>query len=145
MRVPLRRGTATKSPAAMLVAGAVACPAMLCSACRRSSSFVRELTRTASGCSVPETTLQRDILPVWLSLKVLATVRSVWPAGSQGISVVSVPAVASSGGRDAGLGQSSSISRASRSTPTPLVAEQHRTGNTLAEATPPARLFSSSV
>ena len=68
VRVPLSRGTATKSPAATLVAGAVACPAMLWSACRRSSSLVRELTRTASGCSVPETTLQSDILPVWLSL-----------------------------------------------------------------------------
>ena len=93
---------------------------MLCSACRRSSSRVRELTSTASGCSVPETTLQRDILPVWLSLKVFVTVSTVGPAGSQGISTVSVPAVATSGGREPGVGQSSSISRASRSTPTPL-------------------------
>ena len=68
MRVPLSRGTATKSPAGTLVAGAVACPAMLWSACSRSSSLERELTRRASGCSVPETTLQSDILPVWLSL-----------------------------------------------------------------------------
>ena len=68
VRVPFSRGTATKSPAATLVAGAVACPAMLCSACRRSSSLLRELTSTASGWSVPETTLQRDILPVWPSL-----------------------------------------------------------------------------
>ena len=127
-----------------MVAGAVACPAMLCSACSRSSSRVRGLTRTASGCSVPETTLQSDILPVWPSLKVLVTVSSVGPPGSHGISAVSVPAVARTGGREAGVGHSSSIRRASRSTPTPLAAEQHSTGKTLAEATPPARLFSSS-
>src|SRR5271165_537090 len=118
---------------------------MLWSAWRRSSSLVRELTSTASGWSVPETTLHSDILPVWLSLKVFVTVSKVGPAGSQGISVVSVPAVATVGGREAGEGHSSSISRASRSTPTPLAAEQQRTGNTLAEATPPARLFSSSA
>ena len=81
---------------------------------------------------------------MWPSLKVLVTVSNVGPPGSQGISAVSVPAVASTGGREAGLGHSSSIRRASRSTPTPLAAEQHSTGNTLAEATPPARLFSSS-
>ena len=73
------------------------------------------------------------------------TVRTVGPAGSAGISTVSVPAVAVSGGREAGLGHSSSMRRASRSTPTPLAAEQHSTGKTLAEATPPARLFSSSA
>ena len=66
-------------------------------------------------------------------------------SGRTGISAVSVPAVARTGGREAGLGQSSSIRRASRSTPTPLAAEQHSTGKTLAEATPPARLFSSSA
>ena len=93
VRVPLRRGTATKSPAVTLVAGAVACPAMLCSACSRSSSRVRGLRRTASGCSVPETTLQRDILPVWPSLNVLVTVRTAGPPGSDGTSTVSVPAV----------------------------------------------------
>ena len=144
VRVPLRRGTATKSPATTVVAGAVVRPAMLCSAWSRSSSRVRGLTRTASGCSVPETTLHRDILPVWPSLKVLVTVSSVWPPGSHGTSAVSVPAVARTGGREAGVGQSSSMRRASRSTPTPLAAEQHSTGKTLAEATPPARLFSSS-
>ncbi len=145
MRVPFSRGMATKSPAATVLAGAVARPAMLCSACSRSSSRVRVLMRTVSGCIVPETTLQSDILPVCPSLNVLVTVSTVWAPGSDGISTVSVPAVASSGGRLAGLGHSSSMRRASRSTPTPLAAEQHSTGNTLAEATPPARLFSSSM
>ena len=104
VRVPFRRGTATKSPAVTVVAGAVACPAMLCSACSRSSSRVRGLTRTASGCSVPETTLQSEILPVWPSLNVLVTVSSVGPLGSQGISAVSVPAVARTAGASPGWG-----------------------------------------
>ncbi len=81
---------------------------------------------------------------MWPSLNVLVTVSSVGPPGSHGISAVSVPAVARTGGREAGDGHSSSMSRARRSTPTPLTAEQHSTGKTLAAATPPARLFSSS-
>ncbi len=55
------------------------------------------------------------------------TVRTVRPAGSEGISTVSVPAAAWTGGREVGLGHSSSMSLASRSTPTPLArrATQH--------------------
>ena len=75
------------------------------------------------------------------------TVSTVGPETSQATSTISSdePAVAMSGGRDAGTGHSSSISRASRSTPTPLWAEQQSTGNTAPAATPPARDFSSSA
>ena len=119
-------------------------PERACRAWSRSSPRVRVLTSTVSGVRVPETTLHSDIFPVWLSVKVLVTVSSTSASASQGISVVVDPACTVTGGTEPGSGQSSSISRAKRSTPTPVSPEQHSTGKTAPEATPPARLFSSS-
>ncbi len=73
VRVPFRRGMATKSPATTEAVGVVACPESVCSAWRRSSPRVRVLMRTVSGVSVPEITLHSDIFPVWLSVNVLVT------------------------------------------------------------------------
>ena len=82
VRVPFRRGMATKSPATTEAVGVVACPESACSAWRRSSPRVRVLMRTVSGVSVPEITLHSDIFPVWLSVNVLVTVSSTSPSAS---------------------------------------------------------------
>ncbi len=106
---------------------------------------VRGLYSTTSGRSVPDRTLQSEIRPAWGSVTVLQTTTRGWPSGSQATSAVVSPARTRAGGRWSGEGHSSTSRRASRSTPTPVAPEQHRTGKTAAEATPPARAASSSA
>ncbi len=100
--------------------------------------------RTTSGRIVPEITLHKETRPACWSESVLHTASKGGPAGSQSISVSVSPASTSAGYRWSAGGASSTSRLASRSTPTPEIAEAQRTGNTVPEATPDARAFWSS-
>ncbi len=75
---------------------------------------------------------------------VLNTRAIVGPEGSQGTSSSESPASTSTAGRSLGAGAISARSEASRSIPTPVIAEPHTTGNTTPSTTPDASVASSS-
>ncbi len=106
---------------------------------------MRGLTSWSSVLIVPDSTLNSESWPTYGSAIVLNTKARGWPEASGFTSVSVSPARTVTGGRSEGDGPISQRKSARRSTPTPVTADPHTTGNTVASATPWASVCSSSV
>ncbi len=143
VRVSASLVTATMSPAPTESTCVCEFPVSEIRLWSRSLAPERELTRTSSARSVPESTLSSEIWPRNSSTVVLNTSTSGAAPGSGTTSTMSPAASTVAGPASPGAGPTRQMKSASWSAPIGVVADPHRTGNASARSTASCRRRSS--